>query len=211
MTRERAISPGIYLVVDPSMEEKILLKKLKAIVKEEIAAVQIWDNFKHEQDVRQFINSICEICHPEDIPVLINNQWELLLNSTLDGVHFDYMPSNYDRIRKDVGRNFISGITLNNDLSLVKEVELQRMDYLSFCSVFSSSTSNSCDLVSFDTIKACKEMTNIPVFLAGGIKPENMQQLKTLSFEGVAVVSGIMSSDDPAGAVKKYINQLKNK
>ncbi|MBK6263916.1 thiamine phosphate synthase [Marivirga sp. S37H4] len=209
MAAKRNISSGVYLVIDPSMEEGLLLKKLKAVLPEEIAAVQIWDNFHKGQNIQDLIEKICAICYLHNIPVLINNQWELLLNTSLDGVHFDVIPENYNEIKQTIKREFISGVTINNDLTVVKLAEMYQMDYLSFCSVFPSVTSNSCELVSFDTIKATRKLTSMPVFLAGGIRPDNIHQLKDLPFEGVAVVSGIMSSTDPAGAVKNYITQLK--
>jgi thiamine monophosphate synthase len=36
-----------------------------------------------------------------------------------------------------------------------------------------------------------------------------MKKLKQLNYSGVAVVSGIMSAEDPKVAVKKYLNELK--
>lgn len=52
----------------------------------------------------------------------------------------------------------------------------------------------------------------MPLFLAGGIKPENMSKLVGLPFDGVAVVSGIMDSEKPNETIKAYLKQLrKNK
>src|SRR6185369_6565581 len=98
--------------------------------------------------------------------------------------------------------------TCNNDLAIVDWAMKQKLDYISFCSVFPSSTSNSCDLVSFDTIRRAREITSLPIFLAGGISPDNMKRLRELDFDGVAVISGIMNQDDPAQAAKKYLTEL---
>ena len=74
--------------------------------------------------------------------------------------------------------------------------------------MFPSSTANSCDLVSFDNIKRVRTITNLPIFLAGGIKPENMEMLNELSYSGIAVVSGIMNAAQPAEALKMYHDKL---
>jgi len=49
----------------------------------------------------------------------------------------------------------------------------------------------------------------MPIFLAGGIRPENIGKLKELSFDGIAVISGVMGSDNPDEAVREYVKQLK--
>lgn len=206
---KRPIKPGIYLVVDPSMPGPVLFDKIKLCAQEEIAALQVWDNFLPHQKVAELIHKICRLCHAKDIPVIINNRWELLANSLLDGVHFDQVPGNYEFIKQSIKRPFISGITCNNDLSVVHWATEQQLDYISFCSIFPSNTSNSCELVHFNTIREAKKISSLPVFLAGGIKPGNMNALHELDYMGIAVVSGIMNSERPDESIKEYREKLK--
>ena len=202
------IKRGIYLVVDPSMEEEILLGKIEQALEEKLTALQIWDNFKAEEKIIPLVEKICELCHSNDVPVFINNQWNLLKETSLDGVHFDEIPGNITRIRREIGKQFLSGLTCNNDLSWVDWAEKNRFDYISFCSVFPSGTSNSCELVDFETIKKAREKSSLPIFLAGGISPDNIKKLEDLDFEGVAVVSGIMNTDNPQEAIQNYSKNL---
>lgn len=199
---------GIYLVVDPSMEEKILLKRLQQALQEKILAVQIWDNFNTEKEVLMLANKICELSHASEVPVFINNRWELLADAPLDGVHFDEIPQNINRIRGMLRKEFLCGLTCNNDLKCLDWAEKHQFDYISFCSIFPSTTSNSCELVDFETIREAKERSSLPIFLAGGINPENMEKLNDLKYEGIAVVSGIMNADNPGEAVQNYMKKL---
>lgn len=208
-TEPRKINPGIYLVVDPSMEQSVLLNKLKLCLTEKLAAVQIWDNFHYGSNVVDIIRNICHLCHEKHIPVLINNRWKLLNNLPLDGVHFDQIPENYSQIKLNINKPFLSGLTCNNDLSYVHWAITNQMNYISFCSVFPSSTSNSCELVDFDTIREASKVSNIPIFLAGGIKPGNLATLNGLNYSGIAVISGIMGSDKPDESIREYYKRLK--
>jgi thiamine-phosphate pyrophosphorylase len=208
MEKRREIYPGVYVVIDPGMEEDIIIRKLGTIIQEKIIAVQLWDNFSGHINSLELIGKITRLCHTENIPVLVNNRWEWLLETELDGVHFDGIPEDIEKIRKTVKRDFIGGLTCNNDLSVVHWADENFMDYISFCSIFPSSTSNSCELVEFETIREARKITRIPVFLAGGIKPGNMNELNSLSFDGVAVISGIMNSDAPGMSVRSYIENL---
>lgn len=200
---------GIYLILDITKDREELLNKLNEIIQEEIAAVQIWDNFQLDDTKLELIQEIIQMCHQNGIPVLINNQWELLGLTQLDGVHWDKIPSDFQKIQQACSHDILWGITCNNDLSVVQEAEINGFDYISFCSMFPSSTANSCDLVRFDVVQAASEMTSIPIYLAGGIKPENLDLLTELPYTGIALVSGIMSSDQPREAIKKYQLNIK--
>jgi len=210
-TTKSKISSGIYLVIDPSMDELLLLNKLTLCLKEKLAAVQIWDHFKAEQNISGLIRKICDLCHAKNVPVLINNKWELLNDFLLDGVHFDEIPENYSAIKERINKPFMCGLTCNNDLTFVDWASKNKLDYISFCSIFPSSTVNSCELVSFNTINQAAKRYSLPIFLAGGIKPENLDKLKELDYAGIAVISGIMSSDRPDESIKKYREKLNNK
>lgn len=207
---KKKIQNGVYLVIDPSMKQQQLFERLAFVLKEKICAVQIWDHFINEEVKQEIIPSVCGMCKAVNVPVLINNEWTLLKQFPLDGVHFDILPANLEEIRKEVGRDFIAGVTVNNNLDVVVSAEENELDYISFCSVFPSSTSNSCERVTFDTIRNTRTLTSMPIFLAGGMRLENIGKLQGLDFNGVAVISGIMQAEDPAQATKQY-NQLLKK
>lgn len=210
-TNKRTIKPGIYLVIDPAMDESALMKKLENALEEEIAALQIWDHFIPGQNIPEQIEKITSLCHKNDVPVLINNRWEFLNSTSLDGVHFDQIPKNYNAIKISVNRRFLAGLTCNNDLSWVHWANDNHLDYISFCSIFPSTTDTSCELVNFETIRETRKITSMPVFLAGGIKPWNIKKLQGLNFQGIAVISGVMGVESPAEAIKEYTEQLKSK
>ncbi|MBC8770490.1 thiamine phosphate synthase [Arenibacter sp. BSSL-BM3] len=210
-SEKRTMGSGIYLIIDPSMDESILLNKLKLCLREKLAAVQIWDNFKDDQNIIELINKICEQCHAKNVPILVNNRWELLNSSLLDGVHFDVIPENYTQIKGSVIQPFISGLTCNNDLTHVEWASRNKLDYISFCSIFPSQTANSCEIVNFSTIHDTTRNYGLPIYLSGGIKPENIHQLDELKYTGIAVVSGVMSTNKPNESIRKYLEKLNKK
>jgi len=207
MSQKNALG-GIYLVIDPAPETSTLLHKIEFALRGGISILQIWDNFANGKPSLDLIEKICLLCHACKVPVLINNHWELLAYTKLDGVHFDTIPDNYQSIREEVGREFLTGLTCGNNLEDVVWAENQGVDYISFCSMFSSSTSNSCELVAFETVQKAHKLTQIPIFLAGGIKPENIELLKGLPYSGIAVVSGIMSAENPHEALQMYHQKI---
>ncbi len=196
-----AIKPGIYLVIDPELDAEKLFPRLEAALIAGVAAVQVWDNF---QTGFAKLPKVVALCNAHEVPVLINNRVDLLEEYRFDGIHFDVLPEEYGKLK---GR-YLIGLTCNNDLDQVKEAQEKGLDYISFCSVFPSSTANSCDLVTRETMEEAPKYFSGPIFLAGGINPDNIATLKGLDFAGVAVVSGIMGADNPASAIEHYQSAL---
>lgn len=201
---KKSIKKGIYLVVDPSMEEPILLEKVQISLAMGIVAVQIWDNFNNMANVEGLVQKICDLCSNHHTPVLINNRWEYLKTMDLDGVHFDEVPNNLEEIKRVIEKEIIIGLTCGNNLDHVKWAADNHLDYISFCSMFPSSTAGNCEIVTQETVKKATLIFNRPLFLAGGIAPENMKQLEGLNYHGIAVISGIMNAAHPDGAINEY-------
>lgn len=59
-----------------------------------------------------------------------------------------------------------------------------------------------------ELLKIKKEL-NIPVYAIGGIAPEQIDDLKGKSIDGVAVMSGIFSANDPGTASKQYFKKCR--
>lgn len=201
------IQPGIYIILDPSMDEELLFKQLHHIVKENIAAIQIWDHFKNRQNIREIVERIFKITSEYNIPLFINNRWEILSEIPLAGVHFDQIPENLSYIKKMLSSDIILGTTCNNPISTIEFAQKNQFDYISFCSIFHSKTSNSCELVHFETIEKARNIFSGKIYLAGGINLENIELLTHLPYDGIALVSGIMNAENPTETLKKF--QLK--
>lgn len=208
MELKKKINNGVYLVVSPSMDLNVMLTKLESIRIENLAALQIWDCFNPSDDAVTIVNAIADLFAGSTTPVLINNRWDLLAQCNLDGIHLDEIPKNYKQLKTAIGKDIIVGITCNNDLETAKWADENLLDYISFCSMFPSSTATSCELVNTETVIKAQNMFKMPLFLAGGIKPENLESLNNLNYDGIAVVSGIMEAKHPNQALKNYQNKL---
>ena len=159
------------------------------------------------------IEDILKVVAPFNLPVLVNEEWQLLAKTGLDGVHFDKVPQDFRRIQQDIGYDRIVGLTCGNDLGLVEWAEAHEIDYLSFCAMFPSRSVDNCAIVKPETVRAARSITQMPIFLSGGVVPRNLASLKALDFQGVAVISGIMDSPSIVKSVCAYriaLNQLKN-
>jgi thiamine-phosphate pyrophosphorylase len=80
--------------------------------------------------------------------------------------------------------------------------------------MFPSGSAGACEIVTPAIIHKTRTLTDIPIFISGGLTPENLMMLaQTISFDGVAVIGGILNNDDPQQAAKAYkeaVNKIKN-
>jgi thiamine-phosphate pyrophosphorylase len=207
--KKQTINRGLYLVVDPCQKRTRLLDILQQISKAPLAAVQVWDNPTLSVVDEPVISEICEVFASTPIPVLANNRIEWLRKFPFDGIHFDVMPIDWQIQKAAFNRTLITGLTLTNELDLLETAAALGLDYISFCSMFPSSTSNSCELVRPESVLEARKRFSLPIFLAGGIRPESLPQLSALPYDGVAVVSGIMQAEDPLKQIENYLELLK--
>lgn len=206
---KRTLKKGLYLVVDPSVGLPSLMDRLRQVVDKGIVAVQIWDNFTSEDELVEVCSAIIKSCHEANVPVILNNHWEEAVRLGADGVHFDAIPYDWPQIKKQCKEEMLIGLTVNNDLNIARWAISEQLDYVSFCSMFPSETANSCDLVALESVRELTEAHDIPVFLAGGIRPDNLHHLHELDYYGIAVVSGVMGAERPAEAVELYLDKIK--
>ena len=206
---KRKITGGLYLVIDPSLGLNALLPKIEKAIAGGVDVLQVWNNWANHQDKFAMINAVCSLANVHDIPVVINEEWELIRTTPLDGVHFDTIPSDLNAIRQIIARPFLCGITCGNDLTRVQWAAKNGLDYISFCSMFPSSSAGVCEIVKKETVQQARTITSIPIFLAGGITLENINQLIDTGMDGVALISAILKANDPLSTAKLFKEKLK--
>lgn len=212
MTNKKNIFGGLYLVLDPAMKQNILLSRLQDALKAGVQVLQIWNNWPSAFDQNQkkeFIQTVTGMAERYSVPVLINEEWVLVPGSNLAGVHLDNIPEDFSQLRQTLPPDAIVGITCGNDLSMVEWAESQQLDYISFCAMFPSSSVSGCEIVTPETVQRARLMTSMPLFVSGGIRPENIRLLRDLDIAGVAIISGIMNQEQPQEAVINYTQALK--
>lgn len=209
MSKEiKSVKGGVYLVADGSMEPSLLMEKLEKALGAGVSIIQLYNIADDADPTISHINNICLLAHSFGVPVLINNNWFLINRTLLDGVHFDKIPENFSFIENSIREDFIKGITCTNDLQVIEWADAHHFTYVSFCSMFPSPSAGACEIVSFETVKKARSLTQMPIFLAGGLNTGNLQKLSSLSFDGIAVISGIMSAADITAGTSQFISEL---
>lgn len=192
---------GLYLVVVPILPVDELLIAVEKALKGGVNIVQFIPEgqMAHTLEVAR---ALSDLTRRFDVPFLINGKLSLARDTKADGLHFDGYGITPDEARRIIGRRCLVGYTLGNDLKRLEWIETMGADYVSFCSIFRTSSSTQCEIVPIETLKVASSRTALPVFAAGGITPENAHVVLEAGVDGIAVTSAILRAKNPEQAAR---------
>jgi len=194
---------SIYLIADPAVEQSVLLHKIEMALKGGLFAVQLWNNWQNVTNKIEIIASVHQLTQLAGVPLILNEGQDCLDSPYFEGIHLDLSNDKIQEYREK-RPDLIWGLTCSNETEKLSWAEQNSLDYVSYCSVFPSKTSNSCELVSFETIQQTRQFFSKKVFLAGGINQNTIPNLKNLPFDGIALVSAIMDAENSTEVVLNY-------
>lgn len=138
------------------------------------------------------------------VPYVVNDEVEIAKAIDADGVHIGQSDKALVDARKILGPDKIIGVSAQ---TVEQAVEAQKngADYLGVGSIFTTSTKLDADDVSLETLRAICDAVSIPVVAIGGIKEDNILDLKGTHVDGVAIVSGIFGAENIKEATSKLL------
>ena len=146
----------------------------------------------------EFLAEACEIkklCAKYNVPLIINDNTEVALESASDGVHIGQDDGDVAEVKKIAGGRLIIGVSAHN-VEEALAAEKAGADYLGCGAVFGSATKSNVHVLPLETLKNIVSAVKIPVVAIGGINETNMMRLAGSGINGVAVISAIFGAAD---------------
>lgn len=149
------------------------------------------------------------LCHHYQVPLIINDNIEVMLAVDADGVHVGQKDMKAQDVRKLIGPKKILGVSART-LEQAQNAQDAGADYLGVGAVFKTNTKTDAKDLNMDTLKDICTSINIPVVAIGGIEKDNVDQLKGTHISGIAVVSAIMAQENISDAAKQLKKKVKD-
>ncbi len=191
---------GLHLVVDPRLADHGLTAAQAAIR----GGVDIVQLLSRNQDMLDYAKKLREITNTHGLPFLINNDLDLARKADADGVHVDGKKPLPSDVKNALGREALVGYTCGNDIEKVWWATKVKADYISFCSIFPSGSTDECEIVPIETVARSRKETGIPIFASGGITHENAPKILSTGINGIAVISAILNAPDPENSARRF-------
>ncbi|MCR5737526.1 MAG: thiamine phosphate synthase [Eubacterium sp.] len=197
----------LYAVTDRNWVGKMTLyQQIEEALEGGVTIVQLREKNLAHKDFVEEAKEILELCHRYDVPLLIDDDVEVALESGADGVHVGIEDTPVAEIRDKVPKDFIIGATAKT-VEQAKNAEAAGADYLGVGAVFPSPTKTNAIRITKEQLIEITGSVEIPAVAIGGITEENMDEIRGSGVWGVAVVSAIFG----AGEIKNATEQLKKK
>lgn len=144
------------------------------------------------------------LCHQHEVPLIINDDIELAIEVSADGVHLGRDDVDIADARKVLGSSAIIGISCYNDVNKAIRMEASGANYVAFGRFFPSTSKPLASPAQIETLHQARKSIRIPIVAIGGISPENGTHLLAAGADLLAVIGAVFGSDDPAHAAAKF-------
>lgn len=192
----------LYLVTDRQLAKKPLEVVIEEAINGGADCVQLREKNINTKEFVEIAQTIKYITDRYNVPLIINDRIDVALAVQAYGVHLgqDDMPLTI--ARKIVPHAMVIGISVSTVNEAI-EAEKDGADYIGAGSVFPTSTKDDISgVIGLEGIQEIKKAVSIPVIAIGGIQIHNAEQVIQHGADGIAVVSAIVSSDNPYEAAK---------
>ena len=198
------IDYSLYLVTDRSLSKGRATREIvQAAVAGGVTCVQL-----REKDcgTREFIDealALRPLLRDHNIPLIINDRLDVALAVEADGVHLGQRDMPIGMARKIAGNSLLIGISAESTDDALR-AEQEGADYIGISPVFATPTkTDTAAPLGLEGVNKIRELVDIPLVGIGGINRDNAASVIEAGADGVAVVSAIVSADDPRDAAKE--------
>lgn len=192
----------LYGVTDRgNLHGKTLLQQVEESLKGGVTLVQLREKHLSFQEFLEEAKEMKELCHKYGVPLLVNDNVEICIESGADGVHVGQKDMEAGAVREKLGKDKIIGVSART-VEQARAAQNAGADYLGVGAVFSTSTKEDAKPLDHEILKAITKAVDIPVVAIGGISSENVLELKGTGIDGVAVVSAIYGKENPKEAAE---------
>ncbi|MDR2387764.1 MAG: thiamine phosphate synthase [Deltaproteobacteria bacterium] len=168
-----------------------------------VGALQLREKSLSGREYYERAKRLAQFCKKHGKIFIVNDRLDLALASGAHGVHLGQRDLPAQAARRLVGREFLLGLSVGS-LSQAQAAQAAGADYLGVGAIFLTSSKVEAKEVSLAEIKAINQVGLVSVAI-GGIKPENAKSVWAMGFDGLAVISALTQSADPAETARALL------
>lgn len=201
----------VYLVTDRGFSRgRATMEIVEAAVNGGVSAVQLREKTLNTRDFYEEGRKIRGYLQDKGVPLIINDRIDVALALDADGVHLGQSDMPIEIARSILGPNRIIGLSVGIP-EHIDEKAVSYADYLGISPVFFTSTKpdEPCQW-GIEGLMRARAMTSVPLVAIGSITQCNAREVVIAGADCVAVVTAIVSQDDPTLATAALVSQVRS-
>ena len=201
---------SLYMVTDRDLSlGRPIEKVVEEAVKGGVTMVQLREKDCSSREFYDLAMRLKEKLLPYHIPLIINDRLDIALACDAEGLHIGQNDIPYDIARKLLGQDKIIGLSVESLQDAIDANDMD-VDYIGISPVFGTPTKTDTKTpLGIEGVEAIMKISKHPSVGIGGLNIANAKDVINAGANGVAVVSAIMSAQNPQLAAKELINKIK--
>lgn len=199
----------LYLVTDRHQTRgRPLIDVIEECLGAGVGAVQLREKDLMAADLLALARLLRELTRRAGARLFINDRVDVALAAEADGVQRGHTSLPVGIMRSVAGSRLLIGASVHS-LEDAQAAERDDADFLVFGPVYDTPSKRPYGPPQgVEALRRVVERVRVPVFAIGGITSERVHEVKKTGAHGVAVISAILSTEQPAAAAKAFLDAL---
>jgi thiamine-phosphate pyrophosphorylase len=196
----------LYLITDRTQTKgRDLLWLIEQALDAGVKAIQLREKDLAGRDLFSLAEKASQLCRNYGSSLFVNDRLDIALAVNAAGVQLGNASVPIALARQLLGAQKMIGVSTHS-FNEALEAQRQGADFVLFGPVyFTPSKAAYGAPQGLDELKEIVGKISLPVYAIGGIKLENILDLRSMGVSGVALISAIMSSDAPKQATSDLL------
>jgi len=201
----------LYVVTDRQLAGgRPLRLVVEAALRGGVRALQLREKDLSPRELYPLALEMRQLTQTYGARLLINDRVDVALAVDADGVHLTTTSLPASIARQVLGPGRLIGVSTHT-LAEAQAAEENGADFVVFGPVFfTPSKAPYGEPVGLDALRAVRATVRLPILAIGGIKKVNLDQVLAAGADGIAVISAIISADDPTAASEDLLATLRS-
>ena len=148
-------------------------------------------------EIAKYAEAILPVTKAAGVPLIINDYPDLLREVDAEGCHVGQEDFGVAEARDLAGRPCIVGRSTHST-EQARTAQREKADYIGFGPLFPTGTKPSAKAVGLSEIRTLHEQVQLPIFVIGGVKLDNLDQILRAGANRVCMVSDLLLATDIA-------------
>jgi thiamine-phosphate pyrophosphorylase len=176
------------------------------LIKGGVSIIQLRAKNSSQTEIESWAKKLQPLLAETQTPFVINDYPEIALAVGADICHIGQDDLSVAEARKRSGGKIIGKST--HSLAQAQDAQEEGADYIGFGPLFATPTKPAYKPIGIADIASMTQLIHIPHFCIGGIKLENVAQLKEAGAQRVVIVSGLLKASDPTHYAEQVCTAL---
>ncbi len=201
----------LYLVTDGALARgRPLASVVSAAVAGGCTVVQLREKTGSTRRLLDVARELVGLLEPRGVPLIVNDRLDVALACGAAGVHVGQDDLPCAEARRIAGDRLVVGVSVSTPEE-ARQAEAAGACYLGVSPVWATPTKTDAPAATgLAGLAAIRRVTQLPLVGIGGVNATNAAQVIRAGADGVAVVSAIMSADDPELSARELLEVVRS-